>query len=199
MSGMIEMLGWDSLLMAAGMDLEAFGELLNRYTDWMMHVYTALADCDVPYIKMHDDIVWTEGAFIAPEWYRKYIFPNYKKLLAPIKEAGKKIIYVCDGNYNQFIDDIADCGVDCFMMEPDTDMKYIAEKYGKTHSFVGNADTRILLRGTKEDIYNEVKRCMDIGKKCPGFVMAVGNHIPPNTPIDSCLYYDEFCKTLGRR
>ena len=49
-------------------------------------------------------------------------------------------------------------------MEPCTDMNYIAEKYGKTHSFIGNADTRILLNGTKEDIYQEVKRCMDIGK-----------------------------------
>ena len=62
-------------------------------------------------------------------------------------------------------------------------MSYIAEKYGKTHSFVGNADTRILLNGTREDIEREVKRCMDIGKNCPGFIMAVGNHIPANTPV----------------
>ena len=51
------------------------------------------------------------------------------------------------------------------MLEPITDMKYIAEKYGKTHAFIGNVDTRVLLNGTKDDIYREVKRCMDIGKK----------------------------------
>jgi uroporphyrinogen-III decarboxylase len=89
--------------------------------------------------------------------------------------------------------------VNGFVLEPLTDMAYIAEKYGRTHSFIGNADTGILLYGSRDDIYREVKRCMDIGKKCPGFIMAVGNHIPPNTPVDSCLWYDEFCKQLGKR
>ena len=84
-------------------------------------------------------------------------------------------------------------------MEPSVDMRYIAEKYGKTHAFVGNADTRILLSDTKEDIYNEVKRCMDIGKKCPGFFLAVGNHIPANTPVDNCLYYNEAYEKLRNR
>ena len=78
-------------------------------------------------------------------------------------------------------------------------MAYIAEKYGKTHSFIGNADTRILLRGSKEDICNEVKRCMDIGKKYPGFFMAVGNHIPANTPVENALYYNECYEKLSKR
>ncbi len=78
-------------------------------------------------------------------------------------------------------------------------MNYIAEKYGKTHVFIGNADTRILLSGTKEVIYAEVKRCMDIGKQCPGYLMAVGNHIPANTPVESALYYNECYEKLSKR
>lgn len=88
-------------------------------------------------------------------------------MFAPLHEAGKKILYTSDGNFTDFIDDIADVGINGFVMEPTTDMAQIARKYGKTHSFIGNADTRILLKGSKEDIYNEVKRCMDIGKDCP--------------------------------
>ena len=49
------------------------------------------------------------------------------------------------------------------------------------------------------DIYAEVKRCMDIGKKCPGFIMAVGNHIPSNTPVENCLYYNEAFEKLRIR
>jgi len=199
MSGLIEMLGWDMLLLTAGIYPEEFGDFTNRYAKWMQQYFEALAETDFPVVKIHDDIVWTAGAFLNPEWYRKYIFPNYKKYFAPLIESGKKIIYTCDGNFSAFIDDIADSGVNGFIMEPLTDMKYIAEKYGKTHVFVGNADTNVLLRGTKEDIYNEVKRCMDIGKSCPGFFMAVGNHIPSNTPIENALYYNECYEKLGRR
>jgi uroporphyrinogen-III decarboxylase len=148
---------------------------------------------------VHDDIVWGNGPFLKTEWYNEYIFPNLKKLLSPLREAGKKIMFTSDGNFTMFADKIADCGVDGFIMEPGTDMAYIAEKYGKTHVFIGNADTRVLLRGSREDIYNEVKRCMDIGKNCPGFFMAVGNHIPANTPIENALYYNEIYEKLSIR
>lgn len=199
MSGLIEIFGWDTLLMAAAIDEKAFGEVVDRYAGWMQQYFNALADSEAPAVMVHDDIVWTEGAFLKPEWYRKHIFPNYKKYFSPLKESGKKIIFTSDGNYSEFIDDIADCGIHAFVMEPTTDMKYIAEKYGRTHAFIGNADTRILLSGTRDDIRAEVKRCMDIGKNCPGFFMAVGNHIPSNTPVENALYYNEVYEELSRR
>lgn len=198
-SGLIELLGWNTLLEAAGEDPQALGEFINRYCAFMTPYFEALAACDAPVVMLHDDIVWTSGAFMRPEFYRRFVFPNYKKLFAPVIDSGKTVLYTSDGNYTEFVDDIAACGVNGFVMEPMTDMATIAEKYGKTHSFVGNADTRVLLTGTKDDIFREVKRCMDIGKKYPGFIMAVGNHIPPNTPIDSALWYNEFVEKLGRR
>ena len=198
-SGLIDILGWDTLLTAAGINPEAFGELTNRYSRWIQMYFNALAKSDASVVMIHDDIVWTSGAFLHPDWYRRYVFPNYKKLFAPLHEAGKIIMYTSDGNYTRFIDDIAGAGVNGFVMEPTTDMAYIAEKYGKTHAFIGNADTRILLSGTKEAIRAEVKRCMDIGKKCPGFFMAVGNHIPANTPVDNVLYYNDVYEELSKR
>ena len=199
MSGLIAIFGWDMLLCAAGMDAMGFGEVTNRYASWMQQYFDALANSNVPVVMVHDDIVWTSGAFLHPDWYRKYIFPNYKKYFAPLKESGKKIIFTSDGNYTEFIDDIAETGVNGFVLEPTTDMKYIAEKYGKTHSFIGNLDTRVLLSGTKEQIRAEVQRCMDIGKRCPGFFMAVGNHIPSNTPVENALYYNEVYEELSKR
>lgn len=198
-SGLIDLFGWDLLLLAAGIDAEGFGNLANRYASWIQQYFNALGDADVPCVMVHDDIVWSEGAFIHPDWYRMYVFPNYKKFFAPLLDSGKKIIFTSDANYTEFIDDIAACGVNGFVMEPMTDMKYIAEKYGKTHVLIGNADTRILLNGTKEDIRAEVKRCMDIGKSCPGFFMAVGNHIPANTPVENALYYNEVYMEMCKR
>jgi uroporphyrinogen-III decarboxylase len=39
-------------------------------------------------------------------------------------------------------------------------------------------------------VRQEVKRCMDLGRGCPGYFFAVGNHIPPNVQIenaDACI------------
>jgi len=199
MSGLIDIFGWETLLSAAGLDAHGFGEVTNRYASWIEQYFQALALCSAPVVMIHDDIVWTGGAFIHPDWYRQFIFPNYKRLFAPIIESGKKIMFTSDGTYTEFIDDIVGCGVNGFVMEPTTDMKYLADKYGKTHVIIGNADTRILLSGSKTDIYEEVKRCMDIGRSCPGFFMAVGNHIPSNTPIENALYYNDIYNKLSRR
>ncbi len=199
MSGLIEIFGWDMMLLAAGTDPKGFGELMNRYAAYIQQYFNALADTDVPVVMIHDDMVWSSGPFLRPDWYREYLFPNLKKLLAPLREAGKIIAYTCDGNFTEFIDDVADAGVSGFVMEPTTDMAYIAERYGKTHFFIGNADTRILLSGTKAEIRAEVERCMDIGKNCPGFFMAVGNHIPANTPVENALYYNEVYEELAQR
>ena len=128
MSGLIDLFGWDTLLMAAGIDAEGFGEVANRYAAWMQFYMNALAESDAPCVMIHDDIVWTEGPFLHPEWYRKYIFPNYRKYFAPLIEAGKKILYTSDGTYTAFIGDLADAGVHGFVMEPTTDMALIAEK-----------------------------------------------------------------------
>ena len=171
----------------------------NRYADWMFRFYTALAESEAPLVMVHDDIVWTSGPFISPEWYREFVFPNYRRYFAPLKEAGKKIAFTSDGDYTLFIDDLALAGVDGFVLEPMTDLRLIAERYGRTHFFIGNADTRILLSGSRAEIRAEVERCMSIGRECPGYFLAVGNHIPANTPVESALYYNDCYESMMLR
>jgi hypothetical protein len=198
-SGFIEIFGWDMLLMAAGIDPVGFGDMTNRYCSWIKQYFDALAETNIPVVMIHDDMVWTSGAIFKPDWYRQYVFPNFKKFFAPILDSGKRLMFTSDGTYTEFFDDLVACGVHGFVLEPTNDMAALAEKYGRTHVFVGNADTRILLAGPKAKIRAEVERCMKIGKKYPGFFLAVGNHIPPNTPVENALYYNEVYEELSKR
>ncbi len=198
-SGFIDLFGWDWLLLALGTDPDRFGKLCGRYAGWMQQYFDALAAARVPVVMIHDDIVWSAGPFMRPAWYRKFIFPHYKHYFAPLLESGKRIMFCSDGNFTPFVDDIAAAGVHGFAFEPLTDLEYVAGKYGQTHVIVGNADTRALLMGPKEAIRAEVERCMNIGRDCPGFFLAVGNHIPANTPVENCLYYNEVYEELSRR
>ena len=187
--------GWENLLVAAGMDPDRFGQMLNRWADYLMTFVDAWCETDIEVYHTHDDMVWTAGAVFKPEFYRTYVFPNYKRMWDKARDAGKKILFTSDGGYSEFIDDIAAAGAQGFVFEPTTDLAYICKKYGKTHVIIGNADCRVLMFGSKQDIYNEVKRCMDLGRNCPGYFFAIGNHIAPNIPIenaDACMqaYWD---------
>jgi len=198
-SGMIAIFGWDMLLTAGGLDPVRFGAVVNRYASWIQHYHDALAECDAPVVWSHDDIVWASGPVFRPAWYRTYIFPNYRKFYAPLLEARKKIIFVSDGNYTCFVDDIAATGASGFFFEPLTDLRYVVERYGQSHIIIGNADTRVLLTGTHEDIKREVERCVTLGKSCPGYFMSTTNMIPVNTPVENALYYNEVYQALSQR
>jgi hypothetical protein len=195
-SGFIDLFGWEMLLLAAGTAPRRFGELAERYASWMQQYFDALAATDVPVVMVHDDIVWSSGPIFNPVWYRTFVFPNYAKYFAPLLESGKKIIFTSDGNYNVFIDDIARTGIHGFVLEPLTSLRYVIEGYGQTHVIIGNADTRVLLTGTKQKIRAEVERCIALGRDCPGYFLAVGNHIPPNTPVENALYYNQVYEEL---
>lgn len=198
-SGMLEILGWDMLLLAAGEDAKRFGEFAIRYSKWVSQYFKALAASKVPVCMIHDDMVWSSGPFIAPEWYDKYIFPYVTENISYLKEAGKKVLFTCDGGFDLFVDRFAKMGVDAFIFEPLTDLKYICEKYGQTHAIIGNVDTRIIMRGTKQDIHDEVKRCMDLGRKCPGYMLAIGNQISPGSSTENLLYYNEMYEKMKKR
>jgi len=40
---------------------------------------------------------------------------------------------------------------------------------------------------------------MNTAKKCPGFIMAMGNHIPANVPVDNAMVYFEAVQKYGQR
>jgi hypothetical protein len=199
-SACIRTFGWEAFLSTVYEDnYEGFNKILDGFYKITRAEIEAWAETGIKAFITHDDICWTSGGVFNPLWYRTYVFPKYKKMWEPLKEAGIKVLFCADGTFTEFVDDIIEAGADGLIMEPTTDMESIAEKYGKSKVLIGNMDCRILQFNSREEIYNEVKRCADIGKKCPGYFMAVGNHIPNGIPLENVEYYFECLNELSRR
>lgn len=198
-SGAIDIFGWDMLLTAAA-QRERFERVLESIFQITLHHVRAWAQTSVEVFIQHDDFVWTAGPFMHPSFYRSALIPRYKKLWEVLHEAGKIVLFCSDGNFTLFVDDIIAAGADGLIFEPITDLDYVVEKYGKTHVIMGSkVDCRTLTFGTREQIAHEVDETMRIAKACPGFVFAVGNHIPSNVPVDNGLFYFEYLrKNWGR-
>lgn len=198
-SACIRTFGWDMFLSSVAYDYEKFDRVLEGFFQITKAELDAWLEVGIKVLNIHDDICWTSGPAFHPDWYRKYIFPRYKKLWEPFREAGVKIIFTSDGTYNEFFDDIFTAGADGLVLEPTNSLEYALERYGKTKVFIGNMDCRILQFGSREDVYNEVKRCTDLGKDCPGYFYAVGNHIPNGIPVENVEYCFEVMRKLGKR
>jgi hypothetical protein len=198
-SGAIEAFGWDMLLQAAAYPKE-FDRVLETFFQRSLHHYRAWAKTSIQAFISHDDMVWSQGPFMRPDFYRSAIFPRYRKLWDVLKEAGKKVLFCSDAQWTWCMDDIAAAGADGFIFEPMTSFDYAVEKFGKTHAIIGSkVDCRTLTFGSREQIAAEVDASLKIGLRCPGWIAAVGNHIAPNVPVENALFYFDRLSAGWRR
>ena len=81
-----------------------------------------------------------------------------------------------------------------------TSLKKVVEAYGKTHVIVGSeVDAMTLTFGTKAQIQAEIDATLEMALECPGFIFAVGNHIPSNIPLENALFYFDYLKEHWNR
>jgi len=198
-SGAIQAFGWDMLLEAAA-DRRRFEPVLDSIFRLSLHHFKAWAQTSIRVFICHDDMVWSQGAFMHPDFYRGAVFPRFKELWRVLKQAGKKVLFCSDGDWGEFADDIAEAGADGFIFEPMMALEPVVEKYGKTHVIVSSkVDCRTLTFGSTDDIRREMDATLRLALPCPGFVFAVGNHIPPNVPVQNALFLFDYLKDRWRR
>ncbi len=193
-SGAIAIFGWDMLLLAAA-ERARFARMLDSIYLQTMHHVRAWAQTSIEVYMCHDDMVWSQGPFMRPDFYRAEVFPRYKELWAVLKKAGKKVIFTSDGQWSQFVDDIVEAGADALCFEPMTALDPVVASYGKTHCLLASkVDARTLSFGRPAQIQAEIDATLRLAGDCAGFIFAVGNHIPSNVPVENALFYYDYLR-----
>ncbi len=190
-SGAIALYGWEMLLEAAAYP-RAFARVLDTIFQQTLHHAEAWCRTTVDWFMCHDDMVWAQGPFMRPDYYRSEVIPRYRELFARLHRAGKRVIFTSDGDMRLFVDDIVEAGADALCFEALTPLEPVVERYGQTHALISSkVDARTLTFGSREEIRAEVEQTVALAPGCPGLVVAVGNHIPSNVPVENALYYME--------
>jgi len=198
-SGAIESFGWDMLLLGAA-EPDRFERVLDSFYRLTLHHMRAWAATTAPVIIQHDDFVWSEGPFMNPEFYRRVIIPRYRELWKPLHEAGKRVLFCSDANWTCFVDDIAEAGADGFIFEPMVSLDDVVRHHGRSKVIVGSkVDARTLTFGTRDQIRAEIDATLELAFDCPGFMFAVGNHIPSNVPVENAEFYFEYLRSNWKR
>ncbi len=188
----VEYLGWEVFMMASALDPEQLKEkFLDVVFKKSLQFIEELCKAECPFVFCHDDLADKNGPIFPPEWYESYIFPRYPELWEPIKRAGKKVVFVADGNMEQFIDPLLDTGIDGVMFEnPATDFELILEKMaGKI--VIGGAETGILTFGTPEQIRRHIEEVHEKTADFPGFALSSPGGLHGNIPQENLeAYFD---------
>lgn len=194
----VEIFGWENFMLASMMDPERFQEILDQFYELSKRDLSAMAAVnDLELIGCHDDLCSANGPMFPPDWYKTFIYDRYAELNAIIHQTGKKTIFVCDGNVEPLLNDIATTGFDGIAIDGQTDLRPVVKTFsGKI--IVGGMKPAIVSGGTLDQIEQMVQRTVDIVKEEPGYFFQCPG-MNGKTPLMNIEHYQHCIRTYGAR
>jgi len=133
------------------------------------------------------DALWfgdcnASGHLISAEHYEEFVFDSVKECAKVYQDAGAFTMYHASEHSIEHLKLQAKTGVSAVSIGPGRDIGEAKEAIGSDVCIIGNVDPIvILLEGSPEQVYNESKRVMNIGKENGGYLFNSGEMIPRDT------------------
>lgn len=162
------LMGFENALCATLEDPEEFGEMLKAFADYKIKLFKKVYDiCQPDILVYHDDMGSQASSIMKKEFYVKYLFPQYKRIVAECKAYGYKYIlqHSC-GKIDSLFPEWLDCGFDGWdSVMPCNNLPEIKAKYGDRVVFSACMDGQQVLgnkKSTRSDIEKMVVRWMNM-------------------------------------
>jgi len=189
--------GYENYLMAI-MD---YPDAMRRYYHHsalqarLLNESIALA-CDkygiAPFVYSGQDICTANGPIADPAILRKIYFPELKWAMEPLVKNGIGVIWHCDGDIREILDDILDLGVVGLQgFEEEHGVRYdeivkLKDWIGRSLCLLGCVSvTTTLPYGTVDDVKKSVERSFELAGKDRGFVLSSTSSIMPEVPHEN--------------
>jgi uroporphyrinogen decarboxylase len=162
-------------------------EFLQRYG----HLY---AVC-----RFGDDLGFKVSTLTSPYNIRKYIIPEYKRVIELVHAAGKPLLWHSCGNIFSIMEDVIAVGIDAKHSNEDVIAPFDSwiTRYGDRIGLLGGIDVDILCREDPAIIRDLV---YEMGKRfrqsATGFALGSGNSIPDYVPVEGYLALIDAAKLI---
>jgi uroporphyrinogen decarboxylase len=147
-----------------------------------------------PYIKAlveagaHNIIILEPTAstsIISPRFFQKYSAPNLKQLILFIHSMNcKATIHIC-GETIKIIDSMCKTGADALSIDAAINIREAKHISNARSAIIGNVDTTLMLTGTKEQVLDASKKCIQDASDSEGFILSTGCDLPLQTPLEN--------------
>ena len=192
----LDLLGYENALMALMLEPEKCKQILARYTEGVKKIATGMCLKNIDAIKISSPFAGM--GFISPEFYREFVLPFEREIIAAIRKLGKFVyIHTCG-----FIDDRLELmcesgasGLECLDPPPvgNVDLEDAFRRIGDRMFIKGNIDSvNTLLAGDDEKVRNDVRKIIETGKTMgKGFILSTACSIAPLVAKERVLMLSE--------
>ena len=137
-------------------------------------------------------------SLISPRLYRTFIFPYHKQIVDHFKE--KKVgvgLHIC-GYADPILEDMVNTGVTNISIDAPTDLKKAVGVTRGRAVLIGNVSTNLFFTGTREEMGNAIRTCIDTASNESGFILASGCEVPGIAPPEKVDWFMELADQLGK-
>ena len=138
------------------------------------------------------------SSLISPKMYRSFVFPYHKQIVDHFK--AKKVgcgLHIC-GYADPILEDMVSTGVTNISVDAPTDIaKAVAAARGKA-VLIGNLNTNLFFTGTRDEMKQAMKNCIDAAPPDSGYILSSGCEVPAIAPLEKIDWFNELVDELGR-
>ncbi|MHA1371764.1 MAG: uroporphyrinogen decarboxylase family protein [Promethearchaeota archaeon] len=178
---LFEGMGAAGLARAMRKEPDAVHKILKEVTGNVLHTHKLMLEAGAYVVGIADDLGQKGRGLISLKNYRQFFKPCLKKICDQAHKYGAYTWMHSCGYIEDFLPDLIDAGLDAIQsLEPaaGVDLKRVKERFGDKITLVGGMDsTRILSFGTPEEVRDDAKKCLEIGKPGGGYIAGPSHRI----------------------
>jgi uroporphyrinogen decarboxylase len=197
-----DLMGVENLLMAYYEQPELVHAINRQHLDFLKSLYGPIMDeVEYDFIFMWEDMAFKNGPLISPAFFREFMMPYYKELIAFFKNRRPyKVIADSDGDITQLIPLFIEAGVDGllpFECAAGMDIVTIARQYPRLILY-GGIDKREIAKGRKA-IDAELEKKLHPMFRRGGYLPSMDHHVPPGVSFEDFKYYIQSLRDIHRQ
>jgi uroporphyrinogen decarboxylase len=137
-------------------------------------------------------------SLISPKIYREFIQPYHKELKEYfLKKKGFLSVHIC-GYIDPIAKDVIDVGMSPLSIDGPTSLEKCVHLSGGRITIMGNIPTVLFATGSREEMENAIRYCIDTAASGSHYILSSGCEIPRNSTLDRIEHYLEYGRRYGR-
>ena len=197
-SGAVNFRGAEDIILDTVDDPEFVHRLMRIATDLAIARGMALAETGVLMVVSGDPSA--SCSLISPKIYRQFVQPYHRELMGVLKgKTGGKVwcgLHIC-GYIDPIMEEVLDTGPDFIEIDGPSSLKKMVEVSKKRAVIRGNLSVELFLHGTREEIDQAVRSCIETAAAGSAYILSHGCALPPDASLDSIRYYMEAAFKYG--
>jgi uroporphyrinogen decarboxylase len=185
-----ELMGFETFATSIYEQPDLVKAVFDKVSELILSMFDIMAGMDeVGALWYSDDIAYTGGLMVGPEFLREHFFPCLKHIGELARQRKIPFIYHSDGVLWDVMGDITDSGVTALHpVEPKSmDIKDLKEQMGSRLCLCGGVEVDVLARGSQEEVRSLTRRYLEEIAPRGGYCAGSSNSIPEYVKIDNYL------------